>query len=293
MAVGRVGDVRLAGRPGDLVGKRSGAPVRARPPAPDFVRRDDRVAGVAHVVIDRPEARNAINTEVAWQLGAEFDRCDDDPAVRVIVLSGAPLSDGRGMFSAGLDLKAFAASGDVGEIPGRGFAGLAERPPATPVIAAVEGFALAGGFEIALACDLIVAAADARFGLPEVTRGLVADGGSLLRLPERIPAALAMEMALTGTDVAAETLERWGIVNRVVPGGEAVGQAHELASAIARNAPLALTATKRILSGASRAVDHEAWAWQRAIAEPVWTSDDAREGASAFAERRNPKFRGK
>ncbi|MEU3271240.1 crotonase/enoyl-CoA hydratase family protein [Saccharomonospora sp. NPDC006951] len=264
----------------------------ARTATPDFVRRDDRVTGVAHVVINRPEARNAINTEVARQLGAEFDRCDEDPAIRAIVLSGAPLSDGRGTFSAGLDLKAFAASGDVGEIPGRGFAGLVECPPATPIIAAVEGFALAGGFEIALACDLIVAAADARFGLPEVTRGLVADGGSLLRLPERIPAALAMELALTGTEVTAETLERRGIVNRVVPGGEAVDQAHALASVIARNAPLALTATKRILARASRAVDEAAWAQQRAIAEPVWTSDDAREGAVAFAERRDPEFRG-
>lgn len=265
--------------------------------APVHVRRDDRIPHAAHVVIDRPEARNAINSEVARQLGAELERCEADRRVRVIVLSGAPLPDGRGTFSAGLDLKCFAANGDLGEIPGRGFAGLAEKPPGKPLIAAVEGAALAGGFEIALACDMIVAADNARIGLPEVTRGLVADGGALLRLPERVPVALAMEFALTGAEVPVERLARLGVVNHIAAAGSAVDRAHELASEIASNAPLALAATKQILAAASRAAGTgatgpAAWAEQRQTAEPVWTSEDAYEGAAAFAEKRDPVFRG-
>lgn len=260
--------------------------------APTYIRRDDRVPHAAHVVIDRPGARNSINSEVARQLGTEFERCESDPDVRVIVLSGAPLPDGSGIFSAGLDLKSFAATGDVGEIRERGFAGITERPPSKPVIAAVEGAALAGGFEIALACDMIVAAEDARMGLPEVKRGLVADGGALLRLPERIPTALAMEFALTGDEVPVERLARIGLVNHVVAPEHVVDHAHHLAREIARNAPLALAATKQILAASSRATGPTAWDEQRRIAKPVWTSDDAQEGATAFAEKREPLFRG-
>nr|WP_307876962.1 MULTISPECIES: crotonase/enoyl-CoA hydratase family protein [Prauserella salsuginis group] len=289
----QVGNVRLTTHVEDLMSMPNEVAPQNCPPDSKLVQRLDDHPHVAHVVINRPDVRNAINSAVARQLADEFRRCDEDPNVRVIVLSGSPLPDGRGAFSAGLDLKAFAATGDVGETPDRGFAGLARHPPTTPIIAAVEGFAVAGGFEIALACDMVVAAEDARFGLPEVSRGLVADGGSLLRLPERIPAALAMELALSGEDIPAVTLERLGIVNRVVPSGEAVQVAHELAASIARNAPLALTATKRILSRHSAATCDEAWAEQQRIATPVWRSADAHEGATAFAEKRDPKFLGK
>lgn len=245
-------------------------------------------AGVAHVQINRPEARNAIDDATARQLGEAFSCAEEDSSVRVILLSGT----GRG-FSAGLDLKAFAERGEVGEIPGRGFAGLTKRPPAKPIIAAVEGFALAGGFEIALACDMIVAAKDARFGLPEVKRGLVADGGSLLRLPERMPLALAMEIALLGDEVPVQVLYERGIVNRLVEPKTAVKEGLELAARIAANAPLATAAAKQILARSSRAAATESWKEQERIATPVWASEDAREGADAFAAKRDPAFRGK
>lgn len=244
-------------------------------------------AGVAHIIINRPDSRNAINDETAARLGEEFTSVESDSEVHAIVLSGS----GRG-FSAGLDLKAFAEHGEVGETPDRGFAGLTQCPPVKPVIAAVEGFALAGGFEIALACDLIVAAADARIGLPEVTRGLVADGGALLRLPERLPLAIAMEVALLGEEVSAKDLHHWGIINRVVEPGQAVEVALDLAARIASNAPLATSVTKQILARSSRAMDPVNWQEQNELSDPVWQSDDAEEGARAFADKRNPVFRG-
>lgn len=244
--------------------------------------------GVVHIVINRPEARNSIDGETARQLEEAFIEVESDSSSHVIVLSGA----GQG-FSAGLDLKAFADHGDVGETSDRGFAGITRRTPDKPVIAAVEGFALAGGFEIALACDLIIAAEDARMGLPEVTRGLVADGGALIRLPERLPLAIAMEMSLLGEEIAVEKLHRWGIVNHVVSSGQAVDAALSLASKIAMNAPLATAATKQILSRSSRADEVGSWQVQRDLAFPVWQSMDAQEGARAFAEKREPRFLGK
>lgn len=244
-------------------------------------------AGVAHVQFNRPEARNAINDITAQQLAETFAAVEADSNIRVVLLSGA----GQG-FSAGLDLRAFVEHGELGEVPGRGFAGIVKQPPVKPIIAAVEGFALAGGFEIALACDMIVAARDARMGLPEVKRGLVADGGSLLRLPARLPLAVVMEMALLGDEVSIETLHERGIVNRIVEPGTAVDVGLELAARVAANAPLATAATKQILARSSRALAAESWKDQRLIAEPVWTSEDANEGAVAFAEKRDPVFRG-
>ncbi|GAB3040867.1 crotonase/enoyl-CoA hydratase family protein [Sediminivirga luteola] len=243
--------------------------------------------GVLHVRINRPEARNAINDVVAGELARTFESAENSREVRVLVLSGA----GEG-FSAGLDLKAFADHGETGEVPGRGFAGIAKRPPSKPLIAAIEGFALAGGFELALACDMIVASRDARVGLPEVKRGLVADGGSLLRLPERMPLPIVMELALLGHTVPVETLHRWGVVNRVTEPGGAVTEALELASAIAANAPLATAATKQVLAHSSRALHAAGWEEQARITQPVWASEDAREGARAFKEKRDPVFRG-
>jgi enoyl-CoA hydratase len=161
------------------------------------------------ITIDRPEARNAVNLTVAEGIAAALDRLDSDAELRVGILTGA-----GGTFCAGMDLKAFVA-GERPYVAERGFAGIVQGPPRKPIIAAVEGWALAGGFEIALACDLIVAARDARFGIPEVKRGLVAAGGALIRLPRRIPYHVAMELALTGDPVGAERAYELGIASRL------------------------------------------------------------------------------
>jgi len=235
------------------------------------------------VTIDRPEARNAVNLAVAEGIATALGQLDGEDALRVGILTGA-----GGTFCAGMDLKAFVA-GERPYVAGRGFAGIVQGPPRKPLIAAVEGWAVAGGLEIALACDLIVAARDARFGIPEVKRGLVAAGGALIRLPRRIPYHLAMELALTGDPIGAERAHAVGIVSRLAEPGEAVAAARELAAAIAANGPLAIAATKRIL------VADEAGAWERQaeIADPVFASEDAREGARAFAEKRPPEWRGR
>lgn len=241
---------------------------------------------VAVVTINRPQARNAVNQAVAAGMAGIFDELDERKDVRVIVLTGA-----GGTFCAGMDLKGFLA----GEDPtsgGRGFGGIVERPPAKPIIAAVEGYALAGGFEVALSCDLIVASEEASFGLPEVTRGLVAAAGGLLRLPRRIPYHLAMEIALTGQRLPAGHLHQAGLVNRLVPAGQALAAATELAAQISQNAPLALAATKRVIVESADWPSGEAFARQGLIAGPVFGSADAMEGALAFSEKRAPVWRG-
>ena len=239
------------------------------------------------VTIDRPEVRNAVNTATARAIGAAMERLDADDALCVGVLTGA-----GGTFCAGMDLKAFLA-GERPSVRGRGFAGLVEAPPAKPLIAAVEGFALAGGFEIALACDLIVAAEDASFGLPEVRRGLMAGGGGLLRLPRRVPLGTAAEWALTGDRVDAVRAHAAGLVNRLTPPGGALAGALSLAERIAENGPLGVRATKRVLNEGGRWLAEEAFARQHAIYEPVRSSEDAREGAAAFTEKRKPVWRGR
>jgi enoyl-CoA hydratase len=242
--------------------------------------------GIAVITINRPEARNAVNGEVARGIAAAIDEFDAAADVRVLILAGA-----GGTFSAGMDLKGFLA-GDNPTVPGRGFAGLAERPPVKPVIAAVEGYALAGGFEIALSCDLIVASEAAKFGLPEVRRGLVAGAGGLLRLPRRVPYHLAMEIALTGEHFTAERLQRAGLVASLTGAGEALAGARELAARVAQGAPLALAATKRIIVESADWPSEDAFARQGEVMAPVFTSADAREGAAAFAEKRPPVWRG-
>jgi enoyl-CoA hydratase len=241
--------------------------------------RTDADGDVLVVTIDRPEARNAVNLAVAEGIAAALERLDADDELRVGILTGA-----GGTFCAGMDLKAFVA-GERPYVAGRGFAGIVQGPPRKPLIAAVEGWAVAGGFEIALACDLIVAARDARFGIPEVKRGLVAAGGALLRLPRRV----ALELGLTGDPIGAERAYQMGLVCRLVEPGEALAAALELARAIAANGPLAVDATKRIV------VVDEAGQWERQaeIVAPVFASDDAREGARAFAEKRAPVWRGR
>jgi enoyl-CoA hydratase len=247
----------------------------------------ERRDGVLLITLNRPDARNAINGAVAEGVGHALDELDSDDALSVGIITGA----GKG-FSSGMDLKAFVA-GERPYFEDRGFAGIVQRPPEKPIIAAVEGFAVAGGFEVALACDLIVAARDAKLGIPEVKRSLVAAGGALMRLPRVMPFNLAMELALTGEPISAERMAELGVVNRVTDPGGALDAALELAAAIAANGPLALRASKKILREVSDWSDQEFWTRQGEIAGPVMMSEDAREGAVAFAEKRPPVWKGK
>ena len=201
------------------------------------------------------------------------------------------LTGAGGTFCAGMDLKAF-ARGEWPRIEGRGFAGLTEAPPAKPLIAAVEGWALAGGCELALSADLIVAARDARFGVPEVKRGLFAAGGGVLRLAKALPYQRAMEMALTGDPLPAEEAHRFGLVNLLTEPGGALAGARELAARIAANGPLAVRASKQLIAGSVGWTDRAALGAQRELAEQVFGSADALEGARAFAEKRSPVWRG-
>lgn len=242
--------------------------------------------GVAVITINRPEARNAVNGEVARGIAGAVDDLDARKDVQVLILTGA-----GGTFSAGMDLKGF-LSGDTPAFEDRGFGGIVQRPPAKPVIAAVEGYALAGGFELVLSCDLVVASDAAKFGLPEVRRSLVAGAGGLLRLPKRIPYHLAMEIALTGEHYPASRLFEAGLVNRLVPAGQALDAAKELAGRIALGGPLALTATKRVIVESADWPAAEAFSRQGKIIGPVFVSADAREGALAFAEKRPPVWKG-
>jgi enoyl-CoA hydratase len=239
------------------------------------------------ITIARPGQRNAVNRAVADGIAAAVDRLDGDDDLRAGVLTGA-----GGYFCAGMDLKAF-ATGERPHVPGRGFGGLVERPPRKPLVAAVEGFALAGGMELALACDLVVAARGARFGLPEVTLGLVPAAGGLLRLPARVPRGAALELVLTGAPVTSERAYELGLVTRLAEPGAALDEALALAAAIAANAPLATVAAKAILDQSPGWPADEAWARQRAIADPVIGSDDAREGARAFAQKRPAQWHGR
>ncbi|MEU6577912.1 crotonase/enoyl-CoA hydratase family protein [Streptomyces sp. NPDC046805] len=253
----------------------------------DAVLAEFRDDGITVITLNRPEARNAVNREVAEKIAAALDELDrrDDQAVGVITGAG-------GTFCSGMDLKAFLA-GERPVVEGRGLAGITEAPPRKPMIAAVEGYALAGGCEIVLACDLVVAADDARFGIPEVKRGLIAAAGGLLRLPRRIPHHVAMEVALTGDFLTADRAHAYGLVNRLTPPGGALAEALLLAGSVAAGGPLAVRATKEIITrSASWAADEE-WARMREITAPVFASDDAREGARAFAEKRTPRWTGR
>ncbi|TMR95633.1 crotonase/enoyl-CoA hydratase family protein [Nonomuraea basaltis] len=241
---------------------------------------------VAIITINRPKARNAVNGAVARGIAGVLDDLDARPDISAYVLTGA-----GGTFSAGMDLKGF-LSGDFPVIEGRGFGGLTEAPPKKPLVAAVEGYALAGGFELALACDVIVASSEATFGLPEPRRGLVAGAGGIMRLPRRIPYHVAMEIALTGDHYPASRLYELGLVNRITEPGAALEGAIELARKIAANAPLALAATKKVIIESQDWPLEEMFEKQGAIINPVFGSKDAMEGAAAFAEKRAPQWRG-
>ncbi len=245
----------------------------------------ERRGRVLLITINRPDQRNAVNLAVAEGIAAALDELDGDAELSVGVLTGA----GKG-FCAGMDLKAF-VTGERPYAGDRGFAGITQRAAEKPLIAAVEGFAVAGGLEIALSCDLIVASRGARLGVPEVKRSLVAAAGALLRLPRVLPRNLAMELALTGEPIDAERGYELGLVNRLTDPGEAVDAALELAAVVAANGPLALAATKRVMSESSDWPEAEFWTRQREIVDPVFASEDAREGATAFADKRAPVWR--
>ncbi|MFC3865823.1 crotonase/enoyl-CoA hydratase family protein [Alcaligenes aquatilis] len=248
----------------------------------------ERIGKVLLITLNRPEARNAINLETAQALAQALDEFDADPSIAVGVLTGA-----NNTFCAGMDLKAFAKTGQRPYVGDRGFAGICERPPAKPLIAAVEGYCLAGGFEIALSCDLIVAADSANFGLPEVKRGIVPGSGGMVRLPSRIPYHMAMEMVLTGGMYPAARMAELGLISRLAEPGKATEQALALAEQIAANGPLAVQTAKSIISQSRDWRQSDLFDLQRPRIAAIFTSADAKEGATAFAEKREPVWQGK
>ena len=247
----------------------------------------ERHDGVLTITINRPAQKNAVNRDVAVAVASALDLLDSDPLLSVGVLTGA-----GGTFSAGMDLKAF-ANGQTPILPGRGFGGVTQAVVRKPLIAAVEGWALGGGFEMALGCDLIVAAEDAKFGLPEVKRGLIAGEGGVIRLPQRIPYHVALKVLLTGEPLSAVDAKQYGLVSELTAPGGALQQAQELAQRIAGNAPLALARVKEVLRETQGLNDTEAFKRQAEDASDLLHSEDVHEGALAFAEKRAPVWRGR
>ncbi|WP_254206996.1 crotonase/enoyl-CoA hydratase family protein [Nocardia alni] len=256
----------------------------APPPPPVLVERRGRITVIT---LNRPAVRNAVNLATAQGIERALDAFEADPDAQVAIITGA-----GGYFSAGMDLKA-AALGEVPMTPGRGALGIAAKPPSKPLIAAVEGPALAGGCELALAADLVVAAEDSTFGIPEVKRGLVAVGGGVLRLARRLPRAIAMELALTGDPITAARAADLGLVNHLAAPGHALEAALALAERIAVNAPLSIQASKRIIDQTPDWSTAEEFTRQTDLATPALTSQDAAEGILAFTQKRDPVWQGR
>jgi acetyl-CoA C-acetyltransferase len=250
----------------------------------------ERCGAVLVVSINRPRVRNAIDDQVAQGLEAALDAAEQDDSIAAVIITGA----GDKSFSAGADLKFAAATGGRGMATERGgFAGIVKRDFAKPLIAAVNGTALGGGFEIALACDLIVAADQAVFGLPEVKRGLIAGAGGLIRVARLLPRPLALELAMTGEPISARRAQELGLVSRVVPAAALLDTALSLAELIASNGPLAVRLSKELVTAAPDLTMDEAWARNDALAQQIVRSEDMREGLQAFAEKRRPRWKGR
>ncbi len=248
----------------------------------------ERRERVGIIRLNRPKARNAVNGDLATGVEAALDDFEADDAIQAVVITGNGPT-----FCAGADLKLIAAGKGAEMATAKGnFAGLVRRNFPKPIIAAVNGPAFAGGFEIVLACDLVVAAEEAQFGIPEVKRGLFAAAGALIRLPKRIPLALATELAITGDPISAERAMQLGLVSRVVPLADVVDAALELAARIAANGPLAVQKTLQMVREAGDLTEEEAWPRNFELAMEVFASKDSIEGATAFAEKREPRWTG-
>lgn len=247
----------------------------------------ERRGNVLIITLNRPEVRNAVNAALAKGVGDALEELDADDGLAVGVLTGT-----GGYFCAGMDLGAF-VKGESPWYGDRGFAGITQRAARKPLIAAIEGFAVAGGLEIALSCDLLVAAKGAKMGIPEAKRSLVAAAGALLRMPRRMPYHVVMELALTGDPLPAERFHEFGMVNRLAEPGTALDTALELAAAIAKNGPLAIAASKQVIQQQQDWTLEDMWAKQGEIVGPVMTSEDAKEGATAFKEKRDPVWQGR
>jgi crotonobetainyl-CoA hydratase len=252
----------------------------------------ERRGNVLLITINRPDARNAVNPAVSIGIGDALQQALDDTDVRAVVITGA----GEKSFCAGADLKAISRGENIfhPDHPEWGFAGFVQHFVDKPVIAAVNGTALGGGTELALASDLVVAASTAQFGLPEVKRGLIAAAGGIFRIVDQLPRKIGMQLLVTGDPISAEEAARWGLINQVVPDGTVAEAALELAERITVNAPLAVQASKRVAAGADDgAITGEQDAWKRSNREmrTVFSSEDAREGPLAFAEKRAPVWK--
>lgn len=255
----------------------------------------ERHGHVLVITINRPEARNAVNGAVSTAVGDAVQQAQDDPEIRAVVLTGS----GRSSFCAGADLKAIALRENLfhAQRPEWGFGGYVQHFIDKPTIAAVNGAALGGGTELALASDLVVAAQNAKFGLPEVKRGLIAAAGGVFRIVEQLPRKVALEMLFTGEPITADDALKWGLINKVVPAGPgnpALEAALALADRIAGNAPLAVQASKRVAVGADDGtVTGDQAGWSRTMREivPIMRSEDAKEGPRAFVEKRQPVWR--
>ena len=242
--------------------------------------------GVLVVTINRPEAKNAMTKAAAEGIAAAMDRLDSEDDLRVGILTGA-----GGTFCSGMDLKGF-LRGESPTVKDRGFGGVVQAPPKKPLIAAVEGYALAGGLELMIACDLVIAHKDAKFGIPEAKRGLVAAAGGVMMLPDQIPERVAMELALTGDFIGADRAYQIGLINGVTDGSALEG-AKALAAKIAANGPLAVRVSKQIIKESRGWAMEDRYKNQAQLIAPVFVSEDAREGAAAFAEKRAPNWKGK